>query len=228
MDLDGVWSGIGGGVLVAGAVALAKLLFEHVDRRGQRALDREDRRRAHEWDAEARLERLLEDQLADAERRVERYQADAQTERGRRAELERAYLELERAHAQLGQQCTALAEQLVSDTARMNDPAVAGRNDPAVAGRVVVTEKRAGRRTARSGRVAISGEGAWRPTARAQGRLQRRVLIVGRRGVVERYVSLQRRYARLQAEHLVLLEQVERTEMAGSFGTARRSDEVAS
>src|SRR5205823_696785 len=147
--------------------------------------------------------------LADAERRVERCQTDAQTERGRRAELERAYLELERAHGLLEQQYTALAPQLGPDTSREPDECFDRRSDQPAYRRSDQTfagDRPAGLSAARSGR----------PSVGAQTGLRRRVVIVGRRGVLERYVSLQRRYARLQAEHLLLLEQVESTETAGS------------
>ena len=94
MDFGAVWMGIGGGAAVAGLVGLARVVVDHVERRGQRALDREERWRRQEWDAEARLERLLTNQLDEAEHRLDRCAQELEHERARTGRLERACLAL--------------------------------------------------------------------------------------------------------------------------------------
>ena len=120
MDLEPIWSGIGGGAAVAGVLTLVRLLLDHLDRRGQRARDRDERRQLHEWDAEARLERVLEGQLDVAMRRAERCAAELEDERARRSELERLCGQLEQANALLGAECLQLrAGQKPAERIRM-------------------------------------------------------------------------------------------------------------
>ena len=71
-----VWRSLGGGALIAAALTLARLLLENGLRGGERRLEHEERRRHQQRDAEARLERLLHDRLADADRRLERVELD--------------------------------------------------------------------------------------------------------------------------------------------------------
>ena len=68
-DFDPIWHSVGGGALVAAALTVVRLLLEHTFRNRDRRLDQSERRRAYERDAEARLERLLQDRLSEADRR---------------------------------------------------------------------------------------------------------------------------------------------------------------
>jgi len=68
-DFDPIWHSVGGGALVAAALTVVRLLVEHTFRNRDRRLDQAERRRAYERDAEARLERLLQDRLSEADRR---------------------------------------------------------------------------------------------------------------------------------------------------------------
>src|SRR5215469_5083889 len=77
MDSDFLWHTLGGGALITAALSLARLLVE-----------REDRRRGLQRDAEARLERILQDRLAECDRRLERSDADLRAERVKAASLE--------------------------------------------------------------------------------------------------------------------------------------------
>jgi C4-dicarboxylate-specific signal transduction histidine kinase len=88
MDADFFWHSLGGGAIIAAALTLARLLLEYGFRGGDRRLEQEDRRRGHQRDAEARLERILQDRLAEADRRLDRFEQDIHAERGRCATLE--------------------------------------------------------------------------------------------------------------------------------------------
>ncbi len=72
MDADFLWHTIGGGAIIAAALTFARLLLEYTARGADRRQDRDDRRSAYQRDAEARLERVLQDRLAEADRRLER------------------------------------------------------------------------------------------------------------------------------------------------------------
>jgi hypothetical protein len=118
VDFDTLWRGLGGGALVAAALTVARLLLEFGARAREHRFEREERRRSHQRDAEARLERILQDRLsdadrrlADADRRLERCEMEAQAERVRAAVLEREHARLVQAHAQLGDQYAELQAQ---------------------------------------------------------------------------------------------------------------------
>jgi hypothetical protein len=68
-DLDPIWRGLGGGALVAATLTIVRLLLEHHFRHRERRFDQAERRGAFERDAEARLERVLQDRLSEADRR---------------------------------------------------------------------------------------------------------------------------------------------------------------
>ena len=71
MDADAFWRSLGGGAAVAAALTLVRLLIEYRLRGHERRIEHEDRRRRQQADAEARLERVLQDRLAEADRRLE-------------------------------------------------------------------------------------------------------------------------------------------------------------
>ena len=75
MDSDFWLHSLTGGAIVTAAVTLARVVIEYALRNQQR-------------DADARLERILQDRLAEADRRFERSEADLRTERERAATLE--------------------------------------------------------------------------------------------------------------------------------------------
>jgi hypothetical protein len=103
-DLDSLWRTLGGGALVAAALTLARLLVEQAFKHRDRRLDQADRRGSFERDAEARLERLLQDRLSEVDRRLERSQEELEDERERRAHAERAYAVLRARYAVLSAQ----------------------------------------------------------------------------------------------------------------------------
>jgi hypothetical protein len=107
MDFDPLWHTLGSGACVAAVLTLVRIGLEYAFRHGERRLEHEDRRRAHQRDAEARLERLLQDRLSDADRRLERSQLEVETERERRCALERDYAALLRAYELLEDGCGA-------------------------------------------------------------------------------------------------------------------------
>ena len=72
MDSDFLWHSIGGGAIIAAALTLARLLLDYGLRGGERRVEQDERRRSQQRDAEARLERLLQDRLAESDRRLER------------------------------------------------------------------------------------------------------------------------------------------------------------
>ena len=108
MDSDLFWHSLGGGAIVAAALTLARLLVEYAVHRSARRLEHQERRRGQQRDAEARLERLLQDRLADADRRLERCEQDASAERLRCATLEHDHARLQQAHEQLQAQYASL------------------------------------------------------------------------------------------------------------------------
>src|SRR5437870_8872648 len=115
MDSDFFWHSLGGGAIVAAALTFARLLLEYGSRGGERRLEHEDRRRGQQRDAEARLERILQDRLADADRRLARYEQDVAAERVRCAALEHEHARLHHAHELLEQQYA----NLLADHARL-------------------------------------------------------------------------------------------------------------
>lgn len=108
MDPDSIWHTLGGGAILAAALTLARLLLDYGFRGGERRLEHDDRRRGQERDAEARLERVLQDRLSDADRRLERCQVEAQAERLRSAALAGDHARLIQAHELLKEQYTVL------------------------------------------------------------------------------------------------------------------------
>ena len=98
MDSDFFWHSVGGGAIIAAALTLARLLLDYSLRGGERRLEHDDRRRAQQRDAEARLERILQDRLAEADRRLERCDLELHAERVRSASLEQELLRVQQAH----------------------------------------------------------------------------------------------------------------------------------
>ena len=88
VDSDFLLHSIGGGAIIAAALTLARLLLDYGLRGGERRSELDERRRAQQRDAEARLERILQDRLAEADRRLERSDAELRDERVRAAALE--------------------------------------------------------------------------------------------------------------------------------------------
>ena len=88
MDPDFLWHSLGGGAILAASLTVARLMLEYAFRGGERRLDREDQRQRQQRDAEARLERVLQDRLAESDRRLERCDAELHAERLRSATLE--------------------------------------------------------------------------------------------------------------------------------------------
>jgi C4-dicarboxylate-specific signal transduction histidine kinase len=100
VEPDFLWHSLGGGAILAASLTLARLILDYAFRGGERRLDRDDQRHRQQRDAEARLERVLQDRLAESDRRLERCDAELHAERLRSATLEH---ELARLQAELGQ-----------------------------------------------------------------------------------------------------------------------------
>src|SRR4051794_36976121 len=114
-EFDSVWHAVGGGALVAAILTIARMLLEHGLRHRDRSLDQAERRGAFERDAEARLERLLQDRLSDSDRRLERCQIDLERcQQELIDERERRVL-VERERAVLASQWVMMLQQLHSD-----------------------------------------------------------------------------------------------------------------
>lgn len=111
MDSDFLWHSVGGGAILAAALTLARLLLDYGFRGGERRSEQEERRRSTQRDAEARLERILQDRLADADRRLERCDAELLAERVRSASLERELLRVQQACELLKAQAIGRAER---------------------------------------------------------------------------------------------------------------------
>ncbi|HEY3057384.1 MAG TPA: hypothetical protein VGL99_00250 [Chloroflexota bacterium] len=126
VDLDSVWHSVGGGACVAAAVTLVRIGLDYAFRHGERRMEREDRRAAHQRDAEARLERVLQDRLSETDRRLERSELEAETERERRFALERDYAVLTRAYDLLKDQCAHGSRRIAhleeADRVRTEEP----------------------------------------------------------------------------------------------------------
>ena len=114
MDSDFFWHSLGGGAIVAAALTFARLLLEYGFRGGERRLEHAERRHGQQRDAEARLERILQDRLADADRRLERYEQDVSVERVRCATLEHEHARLQQAHELLKEQYASLQIKLAA------------------------------------------------------------------------------------------------------------------
>jgi hypothetical protein len=108
MDADSLWRSLGGGAVVAAALTLARLLIEYRLHGNDRRAEREERRRRQQADAEARLERVLQDRLAEADRRLEHLALDLHAERLRSGTLEHEHSLLQQAHALLMDQYASL------------------------------------------------------------------------------------------------------------------------
>jgi hypothetical protein len=111
MDSGSFWQSLGGGAAVAAALTLVRLWIEYRVRGNERRAEHDERGRRHQADAEARLERVLQDRLADADRRFERVALDLQAERLRCGTLEHEYALLQQAHALLKEQHSGLQAQ---------------------------------------------------------------------------------------------------------------------
>ena len=88
MDSDFLLHTLGGGAIIAAALTLARLLLDYGLRGGERRSELDERRRSQQRDAEARLERILQDRLAESDRRLERSDEELRAERVRSATLE--------------------------------------------------------------------------------------------------------------------------------------------
>jgi hypothetical protein len=112
MDADIFWQSLGGGAAIAAGLTLARLLIEYRMHGHDRRVEHEERRRRQQADAEARLERVLQDRLADADRRLERVALDLTAERLRCGTLEHEHALLQQAYLLLKEQHASLqAEQ---------------------------------------------------------------------------------------------------------------------
>ncbi len=98
MDSDFFWHSLGGGAIVAAALTFARLLLEYGFRGGERRLEHAERRHGQQRDAEARLERILQ----------ERYEQDVSAERVRCATLEHENARLQHAYELLQEQYASL------------------------------------------------------------------------------------------------------------------------
>ena len=108
MDSDTLWHSVAGGAIIAAALTFARLLLESGARGGERRIEQEERRRRNQRDAEARLERILQDRLAEADRRLDRCEMDLQAERLRGVAVEYEHARLVQAHELLKEQYAAL------------------------------------------------------------------------------------------------------------------------
>lgn len=98
MDPDLFWHSVGGGAVIAALLTLARLLLDYSLRSGERRIDQDERRRGQQRDAEARLERILQDRLADADRRLQHADAELLAERVRAGGLERELFRVQQAY----------------------------------------------------------------------------------------------------------------------------------
>lgn len=118
MDSDFLWHTLGGGAIITAALTLARLLLDYGLRGGDRRIEHDERRRSQQRDAEARLERVLQDRLAEADRRLERSGAELRDERARSAALEHELLRLQEALDLLSIEYASLRNTLISETRR--------------------------------------------------------------------------------------------------------------
>jgi hypothetical protein len=116
MEIDSLFYAAAGGAILAAALTFGKLLLDYGLRGGEGRREAEDRHRRLQRDAEARLERILQDRLADADRRLDRYELELMSEHIRCATLEREHTRLQQAHESLQEQ----HRQLQADHARLS------------------------------------------------------------------------------------------------------------
>jgi hypothetical protein len=119
MDPDFFWHSVGGGAIIAAALTLARLLLDYGFRGGEHRLEAQERQRMQQRDAEARLERVLQDRLAEADRRLERCDVELHAERVRSATLEHELLCLQQAYERLKAHVIGLEEACDSDAQRL-------------------------------------------------------------------------------------------------------------
>ena len=110
MDSDFLLHTLGGGAIIAAALTLARLLLDYGLRGGERRSELDERRRTQQRDAEARLERVLQDRLAEADRRLERSDEELRAERVRSATLEHELACLRQAYDLLRVEYTGLRQ----------------------------------------------------------------------------------------------------------------------
>src|ERR1051325_6599010 len=72
MDPEFLLHSLAGGAILGAALTFARLLLESAARGVDRRSERDERHTMRQRDAEARLERVLQDRLAEADRRLER------------------------------------------------------------------------------------------------------------------------------------------------------------
>jgi hypothetical protein len=111
MDPESFLHSLAGGAIIAAALTFARLLLDYGLRGGERRLEHDDRRRRQQRDAEARLERVLHDRLAEADRRLERCELDMHAERARSAILEHEHARLLQTHDLLKEQFSTLQSE---------------------------------------------------------------------------------------------------------------------
>jgi hypothetical protein len=116
MDLDSFWHTLGGGAILTAALTLARLAIDSAVRKREQRIEQNERRGRHDRDAEARLERILQDRLAEADRRLERCDAELRAERVRAATLEHDLLRAQQAYELLSLEYANLLQ--ADDTAR--------------------------------------------------------------------------------------------------------------
>jgi hypothetical protein len=106
MDADPFLHSLAGGAILATALTFARWLLEYGFRGAEWRAERDDRRRRTQHDAEARLERVLQDRLAEADRRLAHAEEDTLAERVRVATLEHEHARLLQAYELLTEQCS--------------------------------------------------------------------------------------------------------------------------
>jgi hypothetical protein len=104
VTLDSLWLSLAGGAAVAAILALTRVLLEYAFHGTDRRIEVAERRYVQQRDAQARLERVLQDRLAEADRRLERYELAAHAERLRCASLAHEHVRLQAAYARLKDQ----------------------------------------------------------------------------------------------------------------------------
>jgi hypothetical protein len=107
-QLDLIWHSLGGGAIVAAALTLVRVVVEYGFRRREHRDQQVERQRIDKRDADARLDRQMQERLSEAAIRLERYEREIGAERDRRTALERDYLLLQQAHHLLNDQFGAL------------------------------------------------------------------------------------------------------------------------
>ena len=111
LDPDAALHSVGGGAVIAATVTLVRLGLDYGFRRHGRRLDADERERTFNRDAEARLERVLQDRLSEADRRLDRCEFQIDAERARRAALQHDHAALSLAHDALREQYGVLRSE---------------------------------------------------------------------------------------------------------------------